>query len=49
MEQALRAGAHRAIDDADERDTIPGWVADVLDFAVDQAPVDWLVDRLPGL
>jgi MFS family permease len=49
MEQALRAGAHRAIDDADERDTIPGWVADVLDFAVDRAPVDWLVDRLPGL
>jgi MFS family permease len=46
-EEALRVGARRAIDDADERDAVPGWVASVLRFAVDQAPIRWLVERLP--
>ena len=46
-EQALRSGAHRAIDDADDRDSIPGWVASALHFVVDRAPVGWLVERLP--
>ena len=46
-EEALRVGAQRAIDDADERDSIPGLVATVLRFAVDRAPIGWLVDRLP--
>lgn len=48
-EQALKVGAHRAIDDANDRDAIPGWVAAVLGFAVDRAPIGWLVDRIPGL
>ena len=50
LEVALRIGAHRAIDDANDRDTIPGWVAAALGFVVDRAPVGWLVDRidLPG-
>lgn len=47
MEQALEVGAHRAIDDANDRDAIPGWVAAALGFAVDRAPIGWLVDRLP--
>ena len=47
MEEALRDGAHRAIDDANDRDAIPGFVAAALGFVVDQAPVDWLVERLP--
>ena len=47
METALRDGAHRAIDDANDRDAIPGWVAAALGFVVDRAPVDWLVERLP--
>ena len=47
MENALRVGARRAIDDANDRDAIPGWVAAALEFAVDQAPLGWLVDRLP--
>ncbi|MET0907944.1 MAG: MFS transporter [Ilumatobacteraceae bacterium] len=47
MEEALRNGSHRAIDDANDRDAIPGWVAAALGFVVDRAPVDWLVDRLP--
>jgi MFS family permease len=46
-EEALRAGAHRAIDDADDRDSIPGLVASALHFVVDRAPVGWLVERLP--
>lgn len=46
-ETALREGARRAVDDADERDAIPGWVAAILRFAVDRAPIGWLVDRLP--
>jgi MFS family permease len=46
-EEALRSGAHRAIDDADERDSIPGLVASALRFVVDRAPIGWLVERLP--
>jgi MFS family permease len=47
LEQAMRAGAHRAIDDADERDSIPGFVASALHFIVDRAPLSWLADRIP--
>ena len=47
MEQALRGGAHRAIDDANDRDSIAGWVAAALGFVVDRAPISWLVERLP--
>lgn len=47
LEHALRVGAHRAIDDADDRDAIPGWVATALGFVVDRAPIGWLVGRIP--
>jgi hypothetical protein len=47
MEAALRSGAHRAIDDANDRNTIPGWAAAALGFVVDRAPVGWLVERVP--
>ncbi len=47
MEQALRDGAHRAIDDANDRDAIPGFVAAALGFVVDRAPIEWLVERIP--
>ena len=47
LEDALKVGAHRAIDDADERDSIPGWAATALGFLVDQAPIGWLVERIP--
>ena len=47
VEEALRVGARRAIDDADERDSLPGFVASILRVAVDHAPVGWLVERLP--
>jgi hypothetical protein len=50
LEHALQVGAHRAIDDANDRDAIPGWAAAALGFLVDRAPLGWLVDSidLPG-
>ncbi len=50
LEKAMRSGADRAIDDADDRGTIPGWAASILHFAVEHAPVSWLTERidLPG-
>jgi MFS family permease len=47
METALRSGAHRAIDDANDRNTMPGWAAAALGFVVDHAPIGWLVERVP--
>ena len=47
LETALRTGAHRAIDDANDRDAIPGWAAAALGFVVDHAPISWLVKRSP--
>jgi MFS family permease len=51
VEEALRVGALRAIDDANDRDAIPGWVASVLEVVAERAPIGWLVERLaiPGL
>jgi MFS family permease len=46
-EQALRAGTQRAIDDAEDRGTLPGWAAAVLRFTADHAPVTWIVEHLP--
>jgi MFS family permease len=50
MERALKVGAHRAIDDANDRDSIPGWAAAALGFVVDRAPVGWIIDgfSIPG-
>lgn len=46
-ETALKKGTQRAIDDAEDRGTLPGWAAAVLRFAADHAPVGWFLDRLP--
>ncbi len=44
----LRVGAHRAIDDADDRDVDPRLRGRRSSrFAVDRAPIGWLVERLP--
>jgi len=43
-EQALRKGFDRAIDDADNRGSLPGWAASALRFVVQKAPVDWLLN-----
>jgi len=47
LEHAVRVGAHRAIDDANDRDAIPGWVAAALGFVVDRAPIGWILGRVP--
>jgi len=36
----------RAIDDADDRDTIPALAARALKFAAERAPIDWLLGRV---
>ena len=46
LEEALRAGLIRAIDDADHRDTIPGFVATGLKFVAQRAPIDWILGRI---
>lgn len=43
IENALRAGLLRSLDDAERRDDIPGFVAGILREAVERAPLDWLI------
>ncbi len=45
LEEALRVGLVRAIDDADDRDTIPGIVATGLKAVANRAPIDWVLGR----
>jgi predicted MFS family arabinose efflux permease len=46
IEDALRSGVIRAIEDADERDTIPGWIAWSMQQVVEHAPISWFLDQL---
>lgn len=46
LADALRAGLVRAIDDADHRNTIPGFVAAGLKFVAERAPIDWMLGRV---
>jgi hypothetical protein len=46
LERALRKGFDRSIDDAEDRGSLPGWGATILRFAVRNAPIDWLLDRV---
>ncbi len=46
LDDALRAGLVRAIDDADHRNTIPGFVATALKFVARRAPIDWVLGRV---
>jgi hypothetical protein len=45
--QAIQSGTSRAIDDAVDRGTLPSWAGRILRFAVEHAPIDWLLDKLP--
>jgi MFS family permease len=45
LEDALRAGLVRAIDDADDRNTLPGFVATALKAVARAAPIDWILGR----
>ena len=44
---AIQSGTSRAIDDAVDRGTLPGWVGTALRFVVERAPIDWLLEQLP--
>ena len=46
LDKALRAGLVRAIDDADHRNTLPGFVAAGLKLAAEHAPIDWILGRI---
>jgi MFS family permease len=46
LEDALRAGLVRAIEDADHRNTIPGFVATAMKFLARRAPIDWVLGRV---
>jgi predicted MFS family arabinose efflux permease len=44
--KALKHGVSRAVGDADERGTLPGWVAGPLRWTIDHAPFSWFLDQL---
>jgi hypothetical protein len=44
--QALREGVSRAVGDAADRGTLPGWVAGPLRWTIDHAPLSWFLDLL---
>jgi hypothetical protein len=46
LNEAVRAGLVRAIDDADHRNSLPGLVAGALRIAAQHAPVDWILGRV---
>jgi hypothetical protein len=44
IEQAVRAGLLRAVDDAEERGSVGGLVARIVREVVERAPLQWLID-----
>jgi hypothetical protein len=44
--RALKQGVERAIGDADDRNTIPGWIATAARWTVDHAPLSWFLDQV---
>jgi hypothetical protein len=42
----VRSGLVRAIEDADHRNTIPGFVATAMKFLAERAPIDWILGRV---
>ena len=45
IQDALRSGVDRAIDDADQRGTLPGLVAGPLRWMVARAPISWFLEQ----
>jgi hypothetical protein len=46
IDDAIKSGVQRAIDDADERGSLPGWIAGPLRGLVGRMPVSWLLGVL---
>jgi hypothetical protein len=49
VERAVRAGLLEAIDDAEQRGSLNGFVAFALREVVERAPLQWLIDGGQGL
>ncbi|MFN8186779.1 MAG: hypothetical protein U0R69_06855 [Gaiellales bacterium] len=49
IERAVESGLIRAIDDAQERGSLPGFAATILRELVKRAPIDWLLDQAGSL
>jgi hypothetical protein len=49
IERAVRSGLVRAVDDAEDRGSLPGFAAFILRELVERAPIDWLLDRAGDL
>ena len=47
IDDAVKSGTVRAIDDAHDRGTLPGWAATVLKTVVKHAPISWFLDNVP--
>jgi len=47
IDDAVKAGTMRAIDDAHDRGTLPGWAASALKTVVKHAPISWFLDNVP--
>ncbi len=47
IDDAVKAGTLRAIDDAHDRGTLPGWAATALNTVVKHAPISWFLDHNP--
>ncbi len=46
VQDAVRAGTIRAIEDAETRDTLPGWAASALTWVVERAPISWFLENI---
>jgi MFS family permease len=47
IDDAVKAGTLRAIDDAHDRGTLPGWASTALETVVKHAPISWFLDNVP--
>ena len=43
VERAVRKGMLKAVDDAEERGSLPGIAAFLLREVIERAPIDWLI------
>ena len=47
IDDAVKAGTMRAIDDAHDRGTLPGWAATALKTVVKHTPISWFLEHNP--
>ena len=44
IEQAVRAGLLKSVDEAENRGTIPGLLATLVKEIIERAPIEWLIE-----